>query len=420
MSERPELVFVSPRFLFPPHSGGAIRTGQILKGMKGGRFRITLLSPGSPSLAEAHRAELEAVADAWEFWPAANVDGGRGLSRAMHLLSALPASVAADRSAAATACVRSALARKPAVVVVDFVHAAVLVPDDVQVRSVLFTHNCEAEIFERHATRATAWWWRLVWRGQARKMRAFEGAALRRFDQIVTVADRDGERFASDYGVRGARTIPTGVDAEYFSYAPPLGQRRVVFTGGLDWPANADGIEWFMDEVWPTVLARVPDATMTVVGKNPPPRLVARSRAARGWTFTGRVPDVRPFMTGADAFAIPLHVGSGTRIKAYEAMAAGVPLVSTSIGIEGLGIASPEHFMRADDARSFADSVVTLLTSTEHARGLAQRARAYVEANGSSSAAARLFEEICWRAVRVKDRCLVSGRSESTVIPLSQ
>ena len=143
------------------------------------------------------------------------------------------------------------------------------------------------------------------------------------------------------------------------------------------------------------------------------------SRAARGWTFTGRVPDVRPFMTGADAFAIPLHVGSGTRIKAYEAMAAGVPLVSTSIGIEGLGIASPEHFMRADDARSFADSVVTLLTSTEHARGLAQRARAYVEANGSSSAAARLFEEICWKACFQADSRMVASATRSPAITVS-
>jgi len=396
---RPELLFVSPRFLFPAHSGGAIRTGQILRGLKGGRFRVRLLSPARPAQVEQYRAELKQVADEWEFWPATSSEDRSRLVKARHLLSPLPLAVAVDRNATARACVATALARKPAVVVADFVHSAALLPDAAaSVPSVLFTHNCEAEVYERLAAQARNPLARRVWRSQAAKMREFEATSLRRFDIVLAVAERDAERFADSYGRRGVITIPTGVDLDYFSFAPPKGERRVVFTGGMDWPANIDGIGWMMSEVWPTVRAQVPNARMSVIGKNPPSHLMRRAAGLSGWEFTGRVPDIRPLMSGADAFAIPLRIGSGTRIKAYEAMAAGVPVVSTSIGVEGLQVQDGRHYLCADAAPDFAKALVRLLREREEGVRLATAARQRVEACASQHAVAELFERICWSA----------------------
>jgi len=398
--ERPRLLFVSPRFLFPAHSGGAIRTGQILRGMKGGRFHITLVSPGSVDLERAHRDELSGMADAWEFWTAPNTEDRSRLSKARHLLDRLPLTVAADRSRAGSAVVRRALATRPSVVVIDFVHAAVLLPRKLEVPSVVFTHNCEAEIYERHATNEEKRWMRTIWRQQARKMERFERDVLQRVDGVVAVAERDAQRFAEVYGLRGVQTIPTGVELEKFTWSAPRGQRRVVFAGSMDSAANIDGVRWLLTAIWPSVIQRVDDAKLVIVGKRPPAELQRLGDAVPGVDFTGRVPDVAPYLSGADAFVIPLRVGGGTRMKAYETMAAGAPLVSTAIGVEGLGLEDGRHYLRADDPVTMADAISRLLTDDTLRQRVSVDARAFVDGHASHRAAARRFEEICIGVVR--------------------
>lgn len=411
--DRPRLLFVSPRFLFPAHSGGAIRTGQILRGMKGGRFHITLVSPGSAELEREHRDELSAIADAWEFWPAPNTEDRSRLSKARHLLDRLPLTVAADRSRAGSEVVRRALAARPAVVVVDFVHAAVLMPRAVDVPTVVFTHNCEAEIYERHAVNETKRWMRPIWRQQARKMERFEREVLLRADGVVAVAERDARRFAAQYGLSEAQTIPTGVELDRFTWHAPLGQRRAVFAGSMDSEANIDGVRWLLTAIWPQVLQQARDARLIVVGKRPPAELQRLGSSLPGVEFTGRVPEVAPYMSGADAFVIPLRVGGGTRIKAFEAMAAGAPVVSTAVGVEGLGLEAGHHYLQADEPQAMADAIVRLLTDSALGQRMSADARAHVDEHASHRAAARRFEDICMTVVRgAGDAATVSRSSK--------
>ena len=105
----------------------------------------------------------------------------------------------------------------------------------------------------------------------------------------------------------------------------------LVFTGSMDWRPNIDGLEWLMDEAWARIVAASPNTTLVVVGRDPPRRLVAEAaRRGLAWTFTGLVDDVRPFVHAADVCVIPLRTGGGTRLKVYEAMALGCPVVSTT------------------------------------------------------------------------------------------
>ena len=394
------LLFVSPRFLFPVDSGGKIRTTQVLRGMKGGQFRIKLMSPATRELAERHREDLAQVCDEYEFWPAP-AEGWRGkLSRAWHLLDALPMPVRVDRSAAAVGAVARALEACPDVVVFDFLHGAVLAPPKLDVPSVVFTHNVEAQIFARHLEVARGAWMRAIWRNQLRKMRTYEAQALKRFDVVVAVSADDSRLFERDYGVRHAHVIPTGVDLEFFRHAPPLRDTEIVFCGSMDWLANQGAMRYFMDEVWASIVARVPDATMTVVGRAPPAALVAEAeRRGLRWRFTGFVDDVRPIVGGAAVSVVPLQVGGGTRLKVFESMAMGPVVVSTTIGVEGLPVESGVNCVVADDAAAIADAVMLLLRDRERRLAMSQAARHFVQEKCGYLVAARSFESACRAAM---------------------
>lgn len=405
MSERPRLLFVSPRFVFPADSGGKIRTTQVLRGLKGGAFDVTLVSPSSAREAADHAASIARACDRFVWWPEARNGRFRRLRRLVHLASPLPLPVADDRSAAGRRLVAGELANGYDVAVFDFPHAAVLAPTAIAPASVLFTHNIESEIFRRHAEVTANPLMRWVWRDQLRKMLAFEGEVLRRFDVVVAVSERDERVFRADFGAVNVRTIPTGVDVDYFDYSAPAAAPVVVFTGAMDWAANIDGIAFLMDEVWPLVRAEVSEARMVVVGRNPPPLLVAKAKG-RGlpWTFTGFVDDVRLHVHRAAAYVIPLRVGGGTRLKVFEAMAMGCPIVSTTIGVEGLPVTADEHYLRADDAPAFARGIVRLLRDRPLGRELSQRARDHVAAGFSFTIAARAFEAHCLEAIALRSR----------------
>jgi polysaccharide biosynthesis protein PslH len=404
VSVRPKLLFVSPRFLLPADSGGKIRTGQILRGMKDGDFEITLASPAPGDAAAPFAAQLGAMCDRFVSWPEA--DRGRLFSylRLLYFASPLPISVATDKSTSARKVIDREIAQKYDVIVVDFIHGAVLVPERLMVPSVLFTHNVEAEIFERHLELATNPVFRSVWRDQLKKMRRFERHTLRRFDTVVAVSDRDKSRFQTDYSV-DSEVIATGVDLEFFQFQPPreLIDRRptIVFTASMDSLANIDGVQWFMDAVWPRIASDLPSASVMIVGRNPDPKLVRLAQSRNlSWTFTGSVDDVRPFVHEATLYVIPLRIGGGTRIKAYEAMALGRPVVSTTLGVEGLQLVAGSHYLAADSPDEFAASVVRLSRDYALRRQLADRARSFVEQRFSSYGVARAFEAICRRTLR--------------------
>lgn len=400
MSSNKKLLFVSPRFLFPVDSGGKIRTTQILRGMKGGAFSTVLVSPAERGAEELYAQELQTVADSTSFWPQPERGPMQQILRLRHLLSVLPIPVETDRSADGEAIVRSELARQPDAVVFDFAHAAVLAPRQLSVPSILFTHNVEAEIFERHAEVTNNPLEKIVWRNQFRKMEAFERAAAQRFDSVVAVSERDLEIFKERFGVRRGYVINTGVDLDFFNYQSPGDQPKVVFTGSMDWLANIDGIEFMMEEVWPLIVSEFPDAGFDIVGRNPPKSLLQKVQAKKlNWHFTGFVDDVREYAQGAAVYVIPLRVGGGTRLKVYEAMAMGAPVVSTTIGVEGLPVVPGKHFLAADSAAEFASAVVSLLREQSLRQGISLQARKFVEENCSYEKVAREFEDICLRTI---------------------
>ena len=421
--ERPRLAFVSPSFLFPADTGGKIRTTNILRGLKGGAFDVTLIGPAPAGQTGAWATEIDRLCDRFVHWRQRTSKAR--WQRAFDVLDHLPVNVVADRSNAAMQTVRETLAAEHFdVVVFDFVHAAVLCPDHLSAATVCFTHNVEAEIFQRHVEQARGAVMRTLWRSQYRKMQRFEADALRRFTRVVAVSERDAARFNDRYAVAQTSVIPTGVDLAYFEWQEPPAvdtesPPTVVFTGSMDWEANIDGIRFFLESVWPEVSRRIESARFVVVGRNPPQALVELGNASRNVRFTGFVDDVRPFVHQAHVFVIPLRVGGGTRIKAFEAMAMGCPVVSTTIGIEGLDVQDGVHYLRHDGAREQATAIVELLGNADMRRQLSRQARECVESRFGHLAVARVFERACLQAI---EQATASGGAYetadgSTVVP---
>jgi glycosyltransferase involved in cell wall biosynthesis len=174
----------------------------------------------------------------------------------------------------------------------------------------------------------------------------------------------------------------------------------IVFTATMSWAANVDGIHFLLDEVFPLLLRTRPNIRAVIIGRDPPAALSEKIRE-RGLnvTLTGFVDDIRPYVAAANVYVIPLFVGSGTRIKAFEAMAMGRPVVSTTLGIEGLDVTDGENFVRADDAEAFARSILALLDDAPMRIRIASAARRLMEDRFSWSRVAHQFEAICQRAL---------------------
>ena len=265
--------------------------------MRGGAFEIVLASP-VPAGWEKFKPELDGIADRFVYWPE---PAPSRLRRGLMLLDPLPIAVASDRSATGMRVISGELATSPALCwPISACGRAVArwsLPS-----SVVFTHNVEAEIFDRHANVATGIW-RVIWRNQARKMAAFEGETLRRFDCVIAVSSRDGAELTKQFGLDRVEAVNTGVDVDFYSFTPPdsipapgPAGGTIIFSGAMDTRANIDGVEFMLEEIWPILLRARPGIKALIVGRNPPDSLVAKAKArALAWEFTGYVDDIRDY-----------------------------------------------------------------------------------------------------------------------------
>ena len=211
--------------------------------------------------------------------------------------------------------------------------------------------------------------------------------------------------------------VPTGVDLkEYSAVATETGDPQdnqvVLFLGSMDWEANIDGVDYFCRNIWQEVKTAVPAAKFCIVGRNPHPRVTR-------WTsdsveVTGRVESVLPYLRNAAVFVVPLRIGGGTRLKIYEAMAAGKAVVSTTVGAEGLDVHHGQDIVLADTEKAFAKAVIELLRDAELRRRLGEAA-AQLAARYDWTIIAKRFEEILTGVVEPRGPGLESGQELAAV-----
>lgn len=262
--------------------------------------------------------------------------------------------------------------------IADFMVAVPNVRLDGPVPVVYFSHNVEHLIWRRLRDNER-FWRRALLELEWRKMRRCEADTCRRAQRTIAVSAQDRAVLSSIAPGADIRDVPTGVDIEYF--APQQNtevSHRLVYVGSMDWYPNEDGVLFFIDAILPAIRRRIPEASLTVVGRNPSRRL-RDAAASAAVEVTGTVDDIRPFVAQAAIVVVPLRVGGGTRLKIFEAMAMGKAVVSTTIGAEGLPLTDDVHVIRADEPHAFADAVVTLLLDPVRRREIGKAARQLVE-----------------------------------------
>ena len=286
------------------------------------------------------------------------------------------------------------------IMVCDFIFPAVNVTGNRRVPAMLFQHNVESLIWKRMADLSSGIR-RLYFRDQWRRLRRFEAHACAAFDGVVAVSDDDATVFRNEYGLGNVRgSVPTGVDTDYFH---PANAGRtpasIVFLGSMDWMPNIDAALWFSEAIFPRIKMQFPHVTFTIVGRNPTTAVRALAERDPAIRVTGTVDDVRPYLAKAELMVVPLRAGGGTRIKIFEAMATGIPVVSTKVGAEGLPVKHDKEILLADTPDEFVVGVKRLFQSAELRQQIGDAGMALVRERFGWAASVDVFERYCYEVI---------------------
>ena len=262
----------------------------------------------------------------------------------------------------------------------DVVHADTLglspyVPLIPHAGTVLNHHDIESALVQRRASHERNPLWRAFWRQEAANLLAAERRWCPTFDANVVVSEDEGDLVKTSCGDSAICVVPNGVDVQYFTPRPDPGGTRVLFCGRLDQLANRGAITYFFQSIWPELSGKLKDIEIDVVGKNPPAWLVELSQRDQRVHVPGFVDDVRVYFQRATVFICPITDGGGTRLKILDALAMGMPIVSTTFGASGLMLRDGEHLLLADRPETFVKEIIKVLSDGELRRRLSQNAR---------------------------------------------
>jgi polysaccharide biosynthesis protein PslH len=264
-------------------------------------------------------------------------------------------------------------------------------------RTMVMAHNVESLIWERlHQTerhRLKRWFIG----HQLRKYERYERTVMQGASRVVAVSREDAALLKERFGVSGAAVVDNGVDVKYF--APTAAARRpdpkqILFLGSLDWRPNLDAIDVLLTQVMPQVLAAEPNAHLSIVGRNPPATLVRRLRREPNVDLHADVADVRPYLACSAVMAVPLRIGGGSRLKILEAIASGVPVVSTRIGCEGLIFEPGRDLSVVETEEDMAASLVETIRNPGRAAEMVRCGRTVIDAHYDWSRLADRLEQI--------------------------
>ena len=412
-----KLLWLKTELLHPVDKGGKIRTYHLLKHLKADHHitYLTLDDGAAPPDAAASASEYCHDLIRIPHLTRAKFSAGFYAELALNMASSLPYAIRKYKSDAMTLAITEATPKdRFDVVICDFLAPAVNLPRDLQTPVVLFQHNVEAEIWRRHYEVQQNPAKRLYLYRQWRKMQCFERDACRSVDSVIAVSEADAEMMERDYGVAKVYDIPTGVDVDFLKPSNSTSARpnSLVFTGSMDWLPNEDAMRYFIDYILPIVKQRIPEVHLTIVGRNPYPSLVELAQRDPALTVTGRVDDVRRYIEDAVAFIVPIRIGGGTRLKIYEAMAMEKPVISTTIGAEGLPVHDGAQLLIADDPKTFAEAVVKVLSDAEFATRLGTDAAQLVRQNFGWPGVAATFADLCRVAIVDKTSKITQNQLE--------
>jgi glycosyltransferase involved in cell wall biosynthesis len=389
-----KILWVSAGFLHPTNRGGRIRTFEMLKRLHA-RHEVHYIGLDNPTQPEGLQHSNEYCTRAYPI--SLDAPPRRSLKFARQLAANLFSSMPLSLGRYCSSAMRDKISELRAAtdfdcVVCDFLTPAPNFADMNKV--VLFQHNVETMIWRRHAEQARDPFRKAYFRRQADRMEDWESRMCRSAARVIAVSPQDADTMRKMFAVE-AFSVPTGVDLDYFRRSQnPQPAADLVFVGSMDWMPNSDGVNYFVREILPLIWERKPDCTLAIVGRSPSPAMQALAKQDSRIHVTGTVPDVRPWLWGASVSIVPLRIGGGTRLKIYEAMAAGTATVSTLIGAEGLDVSHPANIRLADTPADFAGQCLSLLDDVSQRQAEAGEALRLVTSRFSWDVVTSQFEKL--------------------------
>lgn len=379
------VVTVSAYLPYPANSGGRIRTLNLLTRLAR-RHTITFVANrcSDPSESLAARAFLKDhgmnVVEVEQAAVAPKKGPSFYLRLAANLASKVPYSVASHISPAMETAVRSLASRKS----VDLwqaewaasIEAFKSIPG---ARKIVMAPNVETLIWERYAVNEPNPLKRWYIHQQASKFEQYERQTFAAAERVVTVTHDDAALVRERFGMSRVDVVDNGIDRAYFeSVKPARDPRKILFLGSLDWRPNLDAIGLLLDDIFPKVLEAVPDATLDIVGRGPSESLRKRIQATPSALLHADVADIRPYLAESGSMVVPLRIGGGSRLKILEALATGLPVISTTVGAEGLELRDGHEIEIADTPEAIAQGLVRSIREPQRAAEIAAKGRALV------------------------------------------
>lgn len=380
---------------YPPDSGPKVKTWNVLKYLTE-RYEVTLASfvRGDQSADVAH---LQRYCRAVHTVPMERGTVRDGLAMVRSLLTGQPWMMVRDDRRT----MRHLVDRLAAEASFDVVHADQLnmAQYALCVRSifrVLDAHNALWLLYKRLAAKMgpgpRKWLLERDWR----LLKAYEGQMVRRFEAVLAVSREDQAALLEAASVeREITVIPIAVDADEVQ---PVARRpdanHILHLGTMYWPPNIDGVMWFIREVFPRIRRHRPDVVFDVVGSRPPSVLRELSRDGSGTNVAGYVVDPTPYLEQAGVFVVPLRAGGGMRVKILNALAEGIPIVSTTLGYEGIKVTPGQDILVGDTPEAFAAEVLRVLNDPALGRQLSVNGRKLVEEMYDYRSACRPLDDV--------------------------
>jgi glycosyltransferase involved in cell wall biosynthesis len=407
------IIWLKSDFVDPPDTGGKIRTYNLLNELNR-HSPVTYMSLQSNGTAVVGITRTKWAARVATFpYFEEKKSGLRFVFRVLaRMISTAPYIVQKYRCRELRNCQRdfvvtpddTATASRDTVLICDFLEMTDNVDWSLPCPKVLFQHNVESVIWrryfenERNPVKKAYFWFEHL------RMKRYERRACNRFDLVFTVSSRDREILKQLGVTTRIDVVETGVDTEYFTPRPTVKPKpgRLLFLGSLDWMPNIDGIEWFVRRIYPLVKERCPHVSVDIVGRRPASVVQSLADKKASINVCGSVADVRPYMAEADIFIVPLRIGSGTRLKIFEAFAMKMPVVSTTVGAEGLPVEHGRHLLLADSPTDYAYAISRMLEEPMQKQALANAGYELVTTRYTWAAVSASMHDSCLTLHREK------------------